>query len=126
MVILKLTTTIVNETLYFSMGAYLLYCARGRGFDYSTVQTFVSVNIIYIDSEELDGPAVSTLSVRSRKLNNVFKVCHRMGDQNLLSRARPCFGRHVKLLVPAAFAVVSTHSSFKEPSLKPLVRPPVV
>jgi hypothetical protein len=25
-----------------------------------------------------------------------------------------CFGRHVKLLVPAAFAVLSTHSSFKE------------
>jgi hypothetical protein len=27
-----------------------------------------------------------------------------MGDQNLLSRAPPCFGRHVKPLVPAAFA----------------------
>jgi hypothetical protein len=27
-----------------------------------------------------------------------------MGDQNSLSRALPCFGRHVKLLVPAAFA----------------------
>jgi hypothetical protein len=26
----------------------------------------------------------------------------------------PCFGKHVKLLVSAAFAVVSTHSSFKE------------
>jgi hypothetical protein len=42
------------------------------------------------------------------------KVSHRMGDQNLLSRAPPCFGRHGKLLVPAAFAVVSNHSSFKE------------
>jgi hypothetical protein len=30
-----------------------------------------------------------------------------MGDQKLLSRAPPCFGRHVKLLVPAAFAVVN-------------------
>jgi hypothetical protein len=28
---------------------------------------------------------------------------------NLLSRAPPCFGRHVKPFVPAAFAVVSTH-----------------
>jgi hypothetical protein len=37
-----------------------------------------------------------------------------MGDQNVLSLAPPCFGRHVKLLVPVAFAVVSTHSSFKE------------
>jgi hypothetical protein len=31
--------------------------------------------------------------------------------KNLLSRALPCFGRHVKPLVPAAFAVVSTHQS---------------
>jgi hypothetical protein len=37
-----------------------------------------------------------------------------MGDQNLLSRAPPCFGRHVKLLVSTVFAVVSTHSGFKE------------
>jgi hypothetical protein len=41
------------------------------------------------------------------------KLSHRMGDQNLLSRA-PFFGRHDKPLVPAAFAVVRTHSSFKE------------
>ncbi|RVE43327.1 hypothetical protein evm_012031 [Chilo suppressalis] len=31
--------------------------------------------------------------------------------ENLLSRAPPCFGRHVKPLVPAASAVVSTHQS---------------
>jgi hypothetical protein len=36
-----------------------------------------------------------------------------MGDQNLLSRAL-CFGRHVKPLAPAVFAVVCTHSSFKD------------
>jgi hypothetical protein len=36
-------------------------------------------------------------------------VSHRIGDQNLLSRAPPCFGRHVKPLVPDAFAVDSTH-----------------
>ncbi|CAG9784344.1 unnamed protein product [Diatraea saccharalis] len=35
-----------------------------------------------------------------------------MGDQKLLlSRATPCFGRHVKPLVPAAFAVVNTVQS---------------
>jgi hypothetical protein len=34
-------------------------------------------------------------------------------NKNLLSQARPCFGRHAKLLVPAAIAVVSTH----EPAL---------
>jgi hypothetical protein len=34
---------------------------------------------------------------------------------NLLSRVPPCFGRHVKSLVPAAFAIVSTH----QPALGP-------
>jgi hypothetical protein len=38
----------------------------------------------------------------------------KMGDQNLLSRAPPCFGKHVKPLIPATFAVVNTPSSFKE------------
>jgi hypothetical protein len=31
--------------------------------------------------------------------------------KTLSSRVPPCFGRHVKLLVPAAFAVVCTHQS---------------
>jgi hypothetical protein len=66
--------------------------------------------------EELDGPAVSALGVRSRKLSNVLKgdISHRMGDQNLLSGAPPWFRRYVQPLVPAAFAVVSTHFSFNE------------
>jgi hypothetical protein len=34
-------------------------------------------------------------------------VSHSMGDQNILFRAPPCFGRHVKPLVPVAIAVVS-------------------
>jgi hypothetical protein len=63
--------------------------------------------------EELDGPAVSALRVRSRKLSNVLKS-HRMVDQNLLSRAPQCFGWYVKPLFPAAFVVVSINSSFKE------------
>jgi hypothetical protein len=45
---------------------------------------------------------------------STVEVSHWMGDQNLLSRAPPCLGRYVKLLVPAVFAVVSIHSSFKE------------
>jgi hypothetical protein len=32
--------------------------------------------------------------------------------KNLLSRAPPCFGRHVKPLVPAAFAVFSAQTVF--------------
>jgi hypothetical protein len=35
------------------------------------------------DPEELDGPAVSALGVRLRKLSK-FSISHRMGDQNLL------------------------------------------
>jgi hypothetical protein len=63
-----------------------------------------------MSEEEFDGPADSVLGVRSRKLCNVPKG-QSSDNQNL---APPCFGRHVKLLVMAAFAVVSTHSSFKE------------
>jgi hypothetical protein len=35
--------------------------------------------------------------------------------KKLSSLARPCFGRHIKPLVPAALAVVSTH----QPALGP-------
>jgi hypothetical protein len=34
--------------------------------------------------------------------------------KSLFSQAPPCFGRHVKLLVPTEFVVVSTHFSFNE------------
>jgi hypothetical protein len=44
----------------------------------------------------------------------VSKASLRMRDQNLLSRAPPCFGTHVKPLVSVAFAIISTYSSFKE------------
>jgi hypothetical protein len=37
------------------------------------------------------------------------------GTKNFLSRAPPCFERHVKPLVPATFAVVATH----QPALGP-------
>jgi hypothetical protein len=43
----------------------------------------------------------------------VVLVSHRMGDQNLLFQAPPCFRRHVKPLILAAFAVVGTHSILK-------------
>jgi hypothetical protein len=49
------------------------------------------------------------LGVRSRKLSNVGQLVIGWVTKNLLSRAPPCFGRHVKPLVPAAFAVVSSH-----------------
>jgi hypothetical protein len=61
--------------------------------------------------EELDGSAVSSLwraIVEAKQRWSVGWV-----TKNLLSRAPPCFGRHVKPLVPAA--VVSTH----QPALGP-------
>jgi hypothetical protein len=63
--------------------------------------------------EELDGPAVFALQ---RAIAEVKQRCSVIGwvTKNLLSRAPPCFGRHVKPLVPAAFAV-STH----QPALGP-------
>jgi hypothetical protein len=60
--------------------------------------------------EELDGPAVCAL----RSAIAEFKqCCSAIGwaTKKLLSRAPPCLGRHVKPLVPVAFAVVSTHQS---------------
>jgi hypothetical protein len=35
--------------------------------------------------------------------------------KNLLSRAPPCFGRHVKSLVPPASVVISTQQSALDP-----------
>jgi hypothetical protein len=43
-------------------------------------------------------------------------VSHWMGDQNVLYRASPCFGRHVKPLVPAVFVDVSTYQPALGPS----------
>jgi hypothetical protein len=51
-------------------------------------------------------PRSVRFGVRSRKLSNVGQ----MDDQKIYYLA-PCFGRHVKPLVPGAFAVVSTHQS---------------
>jgi hypothetical protein len=49
-------------------------------------------------------------------------VSHGMGDKNLLSRTPPCFGRHVKQLVPAAFAVVYTHSLSRRVDVRAIVK----
>jgi hypothetical protein len=54
--------------------------------------------------EELDGPAVSALRRAIAEIK-----------QRLLSRSPPCLGRRVKPLVPAPFAVDSTH----QPTLGP-------
>jgi hypothetical protein len=56
----------------------------------------------------IKGPAVHALR---RAIAEVKQRWSLIGwvTKNLLSRAPPCFERHVNLLVPATFAVVSTH-----------------
>jgi hypothetical protein len=58
--------------------------------------------------EKLDGPAVSVLRRAIAEAKQRWSAIG-WATKNLLSRAPLCFGRHVKPLVPAAFAVVSTH-----------------
>jgi hypothetical protein len=62
---------------------------------------------------ELDGPAVTVLRRAIAEVTQRWSVIGWVA-KNLLSRAPPCFGRHVKPLVPGAFAVV-TH----QPALGP-------
>jgi hypothetical protein len=52
---------------------------------------------------------VSALRRAIAEVKQRWLVIGRMTKNNLLSRAPPCFGRHVKPLVPAVFAVASTH-----------------
>jgi hypothetical protein len=56
--------------------------------------------------DELDGPAVSAFRRAITEFKQHWSVIGWV-TKNLLSRASPCFGRHVKPLVPIAFAVVS-------------------
>jgi hypothetical protein len=58
--------------------------------------------------ENLDGPAVSALRRAIAKVKQSWSVVGWV-TKNLLSLAPPFFERQVKQLVPAAFAVVSTH-----------------
>jgi hypothetical protein len=64
--------------------------------------------------EKLYGPAVSALRRAIAEVKQRRSVIGWV-TKNLLSRAPPCFGRHVKPLVLVAFAVVNTH----QPTLGP-------
>jgi hypothetical protein len=72
---------------------------------------FLSIDEVLSNEDKSMAPRSVRFGVQSRKLSNVGWV-----TKNLLSRAHPCF-EHVKPLVPAAFAVVSTH----QPALGPWV-----
>jgi hypothetical protein len=70
------------------------------------------MRMLYSHYVELDSPAVQCArrAIAEAKQRSQWSV---MGwvTKTLSSRAPPCFGSHVKPLVPAAFAVVSTHQS---------------
>jgi hypothetical protein len=65
--------------------------------------------------EQLDGLAVSALRRAIVEGKQRWSII-RWVTKNLLSRAPPFFGTHVKPLVPATFAVVSTHQPALGPS----------
>jgi hypothetical protein len=76
---------------------------RGRSLIFNKSKLLPNSNIFYRFTnhyEELDGLAINAL--RSRKLSNVGQSL----DQKFIIWS---FGRDVQSLVPAAFAVVSTH-----------------
>jgi hypothetical protein len=60
--------------------------------------------------EELDGPTVSALRRSIAEVKQHWPVIEWV-TKNLFTRAPPCFGRHGKPLVPAAFTVVSSYQS---------------
>jgi hypothetical protein len=75
---------------------------------YVCISSLISCGVV-----ELDGP-VSALRRAIAEVRQRWSVIGWV-TKNLLSRAPPCFGRHIKQLVPVAFAVISTH----QPALGP-------
>jgi hypothetical protein len=66
---------------------------------------------LIVEFDELDGQSLRAIAEVKQRWSVIEWV-----TKNLLSRAPPCFGRHVKPLVTAIFAVgVSTH----QPALGP-------
>jgi hypothetical protein len=80
--------------------------------------------LLHDNTEELDGPAVTALERAIAAVKQRWSVIGWV-TKNVLSRAPPCFGRHVKQLDPAAFAVVSTHQRTR-PAWWVMVRFPYV
>jgi hypothetical protein len=63
----------------------------------------VTIIVVYVSS--------SAVSVFRRAIAEIKQRWSVIGwvTKNVLSRTPPCFGRHVKPLVPGAFTVISTH-----------------
>jgi hypothetical protein len=71
----------------------------------------LTIRIVYMvqnTEQELDGPAVSAPRRAIAEDKQLWSVIGWV-TKNVLFQFTLCFGRYVKPLVPAAFAVVSTH-----------------
>jgi hypothetical protein len=105
------------HSLLDHLQGYLAGIGRGmsEGFDGCGLKIY-EIEIRNTNSilEELDGPVISALWRAIAEVKQRLSVIGWV-TKNLLSRAPPCFRRHVNPLVPAAFAVVSTH----QPALGP-------
>jgi hypothetical protein len=71
--------------------------------------------------EELVGLAISALQHTIAEVKRRWSVIVWV-TKYLLSSNPPCFGRHVKLLVLAAFAIISTHSRVLTSGTRPVVK----
>jgi hypothetical protein len=67
------------------------------------------------DNDELDGPAVSALRCAITEVKQRWSVI-RWVTKSLLSRAPPCFGRHVKPLSYGPFSLCVIHRECLYPS----------
>jgi hypothetical protein len=78
------------------------------------VSTILSDSPVIHGCEELDDPAASALRRAIATVQQRWSVIDWV-TKNLLSRTPPCFGRHVKPLVSAAFVVVSNNQPAQAP-----------
>jgi hypothetical protein len=69
------------------------------------MRCFILIMILYVCSQHDETHVVATPLIGIR----VGRRCVHIEFSTFHQQLNPCFGRHVKPLVPAAFAVVSTH-----------------
>jgi hypothetical protein len=99
----------ISRLFPIAVGKDFFYLQR---FLHTSFAFFFSLYMIFgfryhnVIREEHDGLAASALR---RAIAEVMQRWSVMGDQKCFTLAPPWFGSHVKPLVPAAFAVVSTH-----------------
>jgi hypothetical protein len=98
-------------------------CQSDRKGDTFYISNYINSNSKIQSRQELYGHAFSALWRPIVEVKRRWSVIGWV-TKNLLSRAPPCFGWHIEPLVPAAFAVVSTHQSVLGPAWWVMARSP--